>query len=59
MLKCCLNNYGDFVGEVLVYDLKEKVRHNPIGLRGELVVLDPKGVDVALFDLIAAYDRHP
>ena len=24
MLKCGLNNYGDFVGEVLVYDLKEK-----------------------------------
>ena len=59
MLKCCINNYGDFVGEVLIYDLKEKVRHNSIGLLGELVVLDPKGVDVAFFDLIVAYDRHP
>ncbi|MBV9865739.1 MAG: hypothetical protein JO316_10335 [Abitibacteriaceae bacterium] len=38
---------------------KEQVGDSTIGVRWELVMRDAVGVDIALFDLIAADDRQP
>jgi hypothetical protein len=36
-----------------------KVRHDAIGVRWKIVMLDAAGIDVALLDPIPAYNRHP
>jgi hypothetical protein len=59
MLECCLNDDRDLVSEIVACDVKEEVRHDSIGISGELVVLDAKGGDIPLFDFIATNDWYP
>jgi hypothetical protein len=58
MLEGCLDDDGDIADEIVVYDVKEEVGHNPIGRSGELIVLYTKSIDVPLFDFIATNDWH-
>jgi len=59
MLKCRLDDNRDITHKILIRKTEEKVGDQAIGVRWKLVVFDAVGVDVALFDLIAAYHWHP
>ena len=59
MLKCRLYDNRDIAGKILIHYSKEQLGDQTIGVRRELVMFDAVGVEIALFDLIAAYDRHP
>jgi len=59
VLKCSLDNYRDPAREILAYDVKKEVGNGAIDAGRKLTVLDPVGVDITLFDLIPADDRHP
>jgi hypothetical protein len=59
VLKGSLNNDGHHAQEVVVHYLKEEIGYHPIGVWRELIMFDAKGVDIALFDFITAYDGHP
>ncbi len=59
MLKCGLDDDRDLCPEILIHQTEEKVCDQSIGVGRKLVVFDAEGVDVALFNLIAADHRQP
>src|SRR5688572_23224617 len=59
VLKCSFNDDRDITREVLIYKTEEKVSDQTVRFRRKLVVFDTERGDIALFDLIADYHRHP
>lgn len=59
VLKCRFYHNRNMTHKILIHYSKEQVGDQTIGVRWELVVFDAVGVDITLFDLIAAYDWHP
>jgi hypothetical protein len=58
VLKRSLYDDRDITREVIINYLKETVGDETIGAGWKSFVFDSAGVDVTLFDLIAAYHRH-
>src|SRR5688572_19002426 len=59
VLKCRFDDNRDIAREILIYKTKEKVGDKTIRFRRKFVMFDTEGGDIALFDLIADYYRHP
>jgi hypothetical protein len=59
VLECRFDDDRDIAGEIAVYQFKEKIGNDAIGIWWKLVMLDAECRYVPFFDLVAAYDRHP